>query len=61
MAEQEFVESRCAAVAGLSYCGDPEMDHLIDEIKSPESTRALYEMPARMPRQRADSPDWPVE
>ncbi|MFD9124539.1 hypothetical protein [Kitasatospora sp. NPDC059571] len=45
MTDQEFTESRCVAVTSLSYCGDPEIDHLIDEIKSPESARALYEMP----------------
>ncbi|PBC69658.1 hypothetical protein BX265_6996 [Streptomyces sp. TLI_235] len=57
--EKEIAESRCAAVESLSHCGDPEIDHLIDEIKSPESTRALYEMPVRVPRQRTGSSSGP--
>ncbi|MGE7437561.1 hypothetical protein [Kitasatospora sp. NPDC001175] len=51
MTKQEFDESRCAAVAGLHHCGNPEQDHLIDEIQHPESTEALYELPARPARQ----------
>jgi hypothetical protein len=47
MTKQEFDESRCAAVAGLHYCGDPEQDHLVDEIQFPEQTEALYEMASR--------------
>ncbi|MFD9127197.1 hypothetical protein [Kitasatospora sp. NPDC059571] len=54
--DKEIAESRCDAVADLSPCGDPEMDHLIDEIKNPESTRALYEMPVRLPGQRTGPP-----
>lgn len=47
MTQQEHDESRSANVQSLRYCGDPEIDHLIDEIKNPAQTEALYEMPAR--------------
>jgi hypothetical protein len=53
MTKQEYIESRSANVASLHHCGDPELDHLIDEIQHPEETEALYEMPARPAPQAA--------
>ena len=47
MTQQEFDESRCAAVAGLHYSGDPEQDHLLDEIQHPEQTEALWGLAGR--------------
>jgi hypothetical protein len=47
MTKQDYDESRTAAVQALHHCGDPELDHLIDEIQHPEETEALYEMPTR--------------
>ncbi|WP_354643916.1 hypothetical protein [Kitasatospora camelliae] len=48
MNQQEYTESRAAAVAGLPHAtGSPEFDHLVDEIQHPETTEALYEMPGR--------------
>ncbi|WP_030275521.1 hypothetical protein [Streptomyces sp. NRRL B-24484] len=34
-------------VATIRYSGDPEQDHLLDEIQHPETTDALYELASR--------------
>lgn len=45
--EEQFEQSRSEVVVELRPCGDAEQDHLLEEIQSPDSTEALYEMPGR--------------
>lgn len=47
MTEEQFAQSRSGAVVGLRPCGDAEQDHLLEEIQSPDSTEAFFEMPGR--------------
>jgi hypothetical protein len=47
MTDQQLADSHSPAVTKLPYTGNPEQDHLIDEIQHPESTEALYAMPGR--------------
>jgi DNA-binding CsgD family transcriptional regulator len=47
MTEEQFVQSRSEVVVELRYCGDAEQDHLLEEIQSPDSTEAFFEMPGR--------------
>ncbi|WP_405021673.1 hypothetical protein OHV05_36755 (plasmid) [Kitasatospora sp. NBC_00070] len=49
MNEQEYSNSRSAAVAALHPSGLLEQDHLIEEIQHPETTEALYTMLHRVP------------
>ncbi|GAA0696945.1 hypothetical protein GCM10010193_59710 [Kitasatospora atroaurantiaca] len=50
MTEHQDTESGADAVTSLHHCGNPDIDHLIDEIQHPETEQALYEMPARPAR-----------
>jgi hypothetical protein len=45
--QQQYDDAHSRAVTELPHTGNPEQDHLIDEIQHPESTEALYEMPSR--------------
>ncbi|GJF31259.1 hypothetical protein [Kitasatospora sp. NBC_01539] len=47
MIDQEFTDAASEAVTTLRHCGDPEQDHLLDEIQHPETTFALYALAAR--------------
>lgn len=52
--DQESTEAASEAVSTLRHCGDPEQDHLLDEIQHPETTSALYELAARGNRPPGD-------
>ncbi|GAA5022317.1 hypothetical protein [Kitasatospora paranensis] len=48
MTGQDSMDATSEAVATLRHSGDPEQDHLVDEIQHPETTNALYELAARL-------------
>jgi hypothetical protein len=53
MTQEDYERTACAAVKSLPHTGNPEFDHLVDEIQREDTTTALYEMPARTAQQAA--------
>lgn len=47
MTQEQYEQTTCSAVKGLPHTGEPEFDHLVDEIQREDTTTALYEMAAR--------------
>lgn len=47
MTEQQQNEAQSDAVRTLPHCGNPDLDHLVDEIQHPETEEALYLMASR--------------
>ncbi|GAA1084191.1 MULTISPECIES: hypothetical protein [Kitasatospora] len=44
---RDAADAASEQVATIRYSGNPEQDHLLDEIQHPETTDALYELAAR--------------
>ncbi|MCU7826211.1 hypothetical protein [Kitasatospora sp. DSM 101779] len=44
---RDAADAASERVATIRYSGNPEQDHLLDEIQHPETTDALYELAAR--------------
>ncbi|WP_431676948.1 hypothetical protein [Kitasatospora sp. KL5] len=55
---RDAADAASKAVSTLRYSGNPEQDHLLDEIQHPETTNALYELATRTaPERTAQRPD----
>jgi hypothetical protein len=44
---KDAADATSERVTTLRYSGNPEQDHLLDEIQHPETTNALYELADR--------------
>ncbi|MEW1913680.1 hypothetical protein AB0442_35535 [Kitasatospora sp. NPDC085895] len=44
---RDATDAASERVATIRYSGNPEQDHLLDEIQHPETTNALYELAGR--------------
>lgn len=47
MTEEQYNQAHTPAVESLHHTGDPELDHLVDEVQHPETEEALQAMACR--------------